>query len=188
MTRDPGRMRAAMATLLVAAALLFGVGTLVERGTGPAESPHLEATEAPTAQSPAQHVEGSDEDGEKSEASHAAEASAAAGEAGEPAGTHTEAVRNESILGIDPEAPPLVALAILVSLVAAFFVWRDGRRIVVAAAVVVAIGFATLDLVEVGHQAHEGTAVVAIIAGLVAVGHLVAAAFGVAILRRQTTA
>ena len=69
------------------------------------------------------------------------------------------------------------------SLLAAILV----RRIVVIGAIVVALGFAALDLLEVSHQVRKGTTLVAIIAGLVAVGHLLAAGFGAAIVRRPTT-
>ena len=185
MTRDLGRMRAAMATLLVASALLFGIGILIERGTGSPGTPHVEATSPPSG-STAPHVEGSSEAGEAG-ASPAAEASATTAEAGESPGAHTETTSTESILGIDPEAPPLVAVAIILSLLAAYLVWRDGRRIVVIGAIVVALGFAALDLLEVSHQVRKGTTLVAIIAGLVAVGHLLAAGFGAAIVRRPTT-
>ena len=185
MTRDLGRLRAAMATLLVASALLFGLGILIERGTGSPGTPHVEATNPP-AQSAAPHVEGSSEAGEAGE-SPAAEASVTTAEAGESPGVHTETTNTESILGIDPEAPPLVALAIILSLLAAFLVWRDGRRIIVIGAILVALAFAALDVLEVSHQIREGTTLVAIIAGLVAVGHLLAAGFGVAIVRRPTT-
>jgi hypothetical protein len=185
MTRDLGRLRAAMATLLVASALLFGIGILIERGTGSAGTPHIEATSPPAAVSTAPHVEGSSEAGEAG-TSPAAEASATTGETGESPGAHTETTSTESILGIDPEAPPLVGVAIIVSLLAAVLVWRDGRRIFVISAIVVALGFAALDLLEVSHQIREGTTLVAIIAGLVAVGHLLAAGIGVAIVRRPT--
>ena len=63
---------------------------------------------------------------------------------------------------------------------------REGE--LVAAAIGVAIGFAALDLLEVRHQASDGTTLVAVIAGLVAAGHVVAAALGLAILRRPTSA
>ncbi len=185
MTRDLGRLRTAMATLLLASALLFGLGILIERGTSSAGTPPVEATSPPVAASAAPHVEGSSEAGEAG-ASPAAEASATTGEAGESSGAHTETTSTESIFGIDPEAPPLVALAVILSLLAAFLVWRDGRRSVVIGAIVVALGFAALDLLEVSHQTREGRTLVAIIAGLVAVGHLLAAGFGIAIVRRPT--
>ena len=188
MTRDLGRLRAAMATLLVASALLFVVGIFIERGTGSVHTPHLEATSPPAAQSPAPHVEGSGESGEnggESGASHAPEASAAES-AGEGVG-HTDTGSGEAILGIDPEAPALVALAIIVSLLAAFLVWRDGRRLVIAAAIVVALGFAALDVLELSHQAREGTALLVVIAGLVAIGHVLAAGVGLTIVRRPET-
>jgi len=184
MTLDPGRMRAAMATLLVASALLFGIGVLVERATGPATAVE---TPSPPGESIAPHVEASAESGEaggEAGESHAPQPSAAAtGETGESVG-HSENGSSEAILGIDPEAPPLVALAIILSLVAAFVVYRDGRRAVIGGAVVVAVGFAALDLLEVRHQIQEGTALVTVIAAVVATGHLLAAWLGVAIVRR----
>ena len=188
MTRDLGRMRAAMAALLVASALLFGVGILIERGAGSSGTPHVEATSPPAAASTAPHVEGSGEAGGEAGESHAPEASssAAAGAAGDGIG-HTESGSSEAVLGIDPEAPALVTLAIALSFLAAFLVWRDGRRLVMAGAILVAIGFAALDLLEVGHQIREGTTLLSLIAGLVAVGHLLAGAFGAAIFRRPDT-
>ena len=191
MTRDPGRMRTAMATLLVASALLFVVGILIERGTGSARTPHVEATSPPGATSTSTKVEASGEAGGEAGESHAPEASppasTAVGEAGEGA-AHTDTSSKEAILGIDPEAPGLVALAIILSLLAAFLVWRDGRRLVLAGAILVALGFAALDLLEVSHQVREGTALLALIAGLVTVGHLLVVAFGIAILRPSETA
>jgi hypothetical protein len=186
MTRDLGRMRAAMATLLVASALLFFVGVLMERANGSSGTAHVEAT-SPPGESATPHVEGSDEAGEvgagETAESSAPEASAAAsGEAGEAAES-SETTGNESILGIDPEAPPLVALAIILSLVAAFLVYRDGRSTVVVGAIIIAVGFAALDLLELSHQVREGTALVAVIAAVVAAGHLLAAWFGFMIVR-----
>ena len=161
MNRDPGRLRAVMATLLVASALLFGVGILVERSTG---------SSAPPAPPTAPHHEGAGERG---------------GESGEAVGAHTETGGSESMFGIDPEAPPLVAFAIILSLVAAFLVWRHGRRLVIVGAILIALAFAALDLLEINHQAREGTALVAVIAALVAVGHLIAGGLGITIVRRS---
>ena len=185
MTRDLGRLRAAMATLLVAATLLFVVGIFIERGGSSAPTPHLEATSPPVAASAAPHVEGSGEAGGEASESHAPAATAES--AGEAAG-HTETGSSEAIFGIDPEAPALVAFAVILSLLAAFLVWRDGRRLVLGGAVVIALGFGGLDLLEVSHQAREGTALLVIIAGLVTSGHLLAAGVGVTIFRRPETA
>ena len=85
MTRDPGRLRAVMATLIVASTVLFVVGVFIERGTGSATSLHVEATSPPTAASPAPHVEGAGESGGEGAASTAPEASGES--AGEAAGT-----------------------------------------------------------------------------------------------------
>jgi hypothetical protein len=183
MTRDVGRLRAAMATLLVASALLFAVGIFIERGTSSTNAPHVEATSPPSA-SIVPHVEGSGEEG-------SGEADGEAGEAGASEATTAEAVGDsetggsEDILGIDPEAPTLVGLALIVSFVAAFLVWRYRRRLIIAGAIVVALIFAALDTLEVSHQAREGAVVLVAIATVVAVGHLLAVGLGVAILRRS---
>ena len=52
---------------------------------------------------------------------------------------------------------------------------------------VVAVGFAALDLLEVSHQVRRGASLVAVIAALVTAGHLLAAAFGGAIVRHRET-
>jgi hypothetical protein len=186
MTRNLGRMRAAMATLLVASAILFGVGVLIERGAASSTAPDVEATAQPGTQSPAPHTEGpAVENGEGGEA-HPAEATASPGVVAETGDNHAGNGGNESILGIDPEAPLLVIFAITVSLVAAFLVWRDQRRIVMAGTTVVALGFAGLDLLEVSHQVREGTALLVVIATAVAVGHVLAGMLGIAVLRRSS--
>jgi hypothetical protein len=189
MTRDFGRLRAAMATLLVASALLFVVGIFIERGTGSAATPRGEAAIPPATASVAPHVEGSGESGENGgEAGESHTPGASATESGGEATGHTETGSGEAIFGIDPETPGLVAFAVIVSLLVAFLVWRDGRRPVIAGAVVLALGFAALDLLEVSHQAREGTALLVVIAALVAIGHLLATGVGVAILRRSAIA
>ncbi|MDL2335011.1 MAG: hypothetical protein QFC55_03135 [Chloroflexota bacterium] len=190
MTRDLGRLRAAMAALLVATALLFVVGIFIERGTGSAGSPHVEATSPAADPSATPHAEGSGESsdgGGGAEVSPAAESPGATEAAGESTETHRDSVASESFLGIDPEQPALVGMAVLLSLLTAFLVWRDGRPIVIAGAIVLAFGFGALDLLEVSHQVREGTALIALVAAVVAMGHGLAAAVGVAILRRQQT-
>ncbi len=189
MTPDPGRLRAAMATLLVAATVLFVVGIVGERWAGSGGTPQLDATSPPVAASNPPQVEGSGEGGGEAAESHAPKVAVAesSAETGAAAG-HAETGSGEAILGIDPEAPALVGLAIVLSLLAAFLIWRDGRRLVIAGAIVVAFGFAALDVLEVSHQAREGAALLAVIAGLVTCGHLLAAAAGVAVLRRPETA
>ena len=181
MTRDPGRLRTAMAALIAVSTLLFVVGILIERGSTSTAAPHVEATNPPIPASNAPHVEGSSEAGGEAQESHAPTASAEA--AGEGVG-HRETGSTEAILGIDPEAPALVAVAVLLSLLAAFLVWRDGHRRVIGGAVAVALGYATLDLLEVSHQTREGTVLLVLIAALVAIGHLLAAGVGLATLRR----
>jgi len=193
MTRDIGRLRAAMATLLVASALLFGVGILVEQGSGATPGTPGETT-TPSEGSPAPHVEASGgEGGEAGEAGESHPASteptgAVGGEADEAPGTHEASGSSELILGINPEAPAMVWLAIILSLLAAWFVWRDGRRVVIGAGIAIALAFGALDLLEVRHQLSDGTIVVGGIAAAVAGAHLAAAALGGLILRRSSGA
>ena len=96
----PGAARVA-AALLVVTAGLFAIGAARERG-----DVHAEATATYGAES-----------GESSE-QHAAETAADAGTTGE----------ERAILGVDPEAPGLVALVVVASIGLAAGLWFTGKR------------------------------------------------------------
>jgi hypothetical protein len=95
-----------------------------------------------------------------------------AGDAG--AATHDEA-EGETTLGIDVESPVSITAAVVVSLLLAGLLWARPTRAVGLAGVVVALGFAVLDIAEVAHQLDESRTGYALLAGAVAIGHAVAA-------------
>jgi hypothetical protein len=92
------------------------------------------------------------------------------------------------ILGLDPESPGLVAVAVVVSLSLAGGLWFTGKGGLALTAAAFAVLFAVLDVAEVGHQLDEARDGLAALAAAVAFGHGVAAlAAGCAALRPDTT-
>ena len=135
---------------IVAATVLFVVGTTIERNQGENHS----ATE---------------------ETTHGGEA--ARGEPAASESTSGEESGSEEILGVDPESAALVAIAAGVSLLLAAAVWRWPDRgallLLVAAAM---LAFAALDVREVVHQIDENRSGLAVLAAFVALLHLGSAA------------
>ena len=80
------------------------------------------------------------------------------------------------MLGIDVESPATVALAVLASIALAAGLWLTKQRAVAVAAVVVGALFALFDIAEVAHQLDESRTGLAVLAGVIAVGHAAAAA------------
>ena len=144
-------MRTLLVVLIVAATALFVIGVSIERGD---------------------------------EQAHHAEAGEVAPEAAERTGggqeAHTaEAERGEELrpLGIDVEAWPFVAAAVLTSLALAIAVWLRPRSDSLLIGVVLAmLAFAVLDIREAFHQADIDEMGLAVLASVVAVLHLAAAA------------
>ena len=148
-------VRRVMAALLLATAVLFVVGVVVERR----DEDHAEGTEQSE----------TSEHREDSETDHGGEL-AAHNEAGEG---------NEArVLGIDAEATPLVFAAVLVSIALAALVWRSDSEALLAIVAIVATVFAVLDIAEVFHQIDESRTGLAITAALVAAGHATIAVLG----------
>ena len=110
----------------------------------------------------------------------------------EPGATGETAAGGEEVLGINPEATPLIVSAILGSVALAVAVWIYRRRPAVlwlAAGVMAA--FAVLDLIEFVHQVSEKHPLLVALAGVVAILHGTAAVLavrltGVVITRRAT--
>lgn len=99
------------------------------------------------------------------------------------AGGESQAASGEMVLGINPESVPLIAAALVASLVMAGGIWLYWRR---AAILWVAAGamfaFAALDVIEVVHQlAVQHPALVAV-AAVVAILHLLAAILAIRLL------
>jgi hypothetical protein len=153
--------RALLVALLVASTAAFVVGVSIERSS------------ADTHTEPAAATQGG-EAGESS-AEHAGETGADERHA-ERTPPRTDNGTSESFFGLDYEATPFVALAALFSLGLAAAVWLRPRWALLLGAVAVAmVVFAALDVREVVHQLDESKGGLAILAGVVAVGHLAAA-------------
>lgn len=156
--------RLLLVLLLVASTALFVVGVSIEKSSG-------ETRDEPSAAAAEQG--GGEESGEAGESQ--AEASAA-----------EESEEDETLLGIDLEATPLVALAAAASLALALAVWlRPGWALLLAGVVVVMVAFAALDVREVFQKLDEDEGGLALLAGVVAALHLAAA--GVALLMRRAS-
>jgi hypothetical protein len=151
------RLRRAAAALLIVCGGLFIVGVTAEADT------HAETTE------PA---------GRHDEASEAAEGETGheeATETGGPKAGHDESAE-ERILGVDVEAPGAVVLAVAVSVALAVGLWIRKQRWLAVAAVGIAVVFAVFDVAEIAHQLDESRNGLAVLAGVIAAGHLAAAA------------
>lgn len=152
-------LRAALAGLLVASAVLFAVGSTVER--------HQHGKEAPATT----HQEGSGE---------------SSGESGGATATETHRETGVKIVGINTESVGLEIVAIVVSLVLAAAAWLLRRRLVWLWLAVVAFGlvFAAGDARELAHQITESHAGIAAIAAVLIVLHLAIAGTAAILLRR----
>ena len=77
-------------------------------------------------------------------------------------------------LGVNVESPLTVMAAVLVSLGLAVVLWLAKRRWLAIAVAVLALTFATFDVGELVHQFDNGRAGLAVLAAVVAAGHLAA--------------
>jgi hypothetical protein len=158
-------VRRVTTALLLATAVLFVVGVVLERGD--------EHHAGGTGQSEASEHRGDSEPERGGEL-------AAHNEAGES---------NEArVLGIDAEATPLVFAAVLVSIALAALVWFSDSTALLGIVAIVAVVFAVFDIAEVFHQIDESRIGLAIMAALVAAGHATIAVLGAtAFLRARHT-
>ena len=150
------RLRALLAGLLVVSAILFAVGSTVER--------HQHGKEATAAA----HQEGSGESGEESTA-HAE--------------THGE--KGVTLLGINTESLGLEIAAIVASLVLATAALLLRQRLVLLAIIAFGLVFAAGDIRELVHQINESHAGIAAIAAIMIALHLAVAATAAVLLGRQ---
>lgn len=175
MGTDRLSLRAWLAFLLVASALLFFAGIYLERGTTATETP---VTVVPSSQPEASPVEGG---GEAAEAGHSEAPVASAGEAAESATEHAGEARP---FGIDLESPLLVGSAIVVSLVLAFAVIRMTNPLVPMAIIGFALLFTLFDVLEVTHQLGVSRTGLAFIATILAVLHVVIGLLAIRLLKQ----
>jgi hypothetical protein len=172
MQRYRARLPVLAAALLVAATILFVVGTTIERSqaragqhqqTNPVEQPAGGAGETTE-----QH-QGEATNGEANTTTEGTQEHHSTGESG------------EQLLGINPEGAGLTAAVAAVSLLLAALLLARPRKGLLVAVVLVGLLFATLDGREVIHQASESNAgllVLALVTGLLHLGVAVAAAAG----------
>lgn len=144
-----------IAILLIVAAGLFVIGVTAERD----EDTH---SDEPTSET-AEHDEATESD----EGTETPTAEPAEGETGE---------NEERVLGIDAESPLSIAAAVVVSVLLAGLVWRRPTPRLLVVIAVVAAAFAVLDIAEVVHQVDENRSGLALLAGVIATAHAVAAA------------
>jgi len=173
--RANGRLRATVVLLLVASAALFAVGAAVERHHHPEKTPTAEQTTAP--------AEGSSESG----------AEGSSGSGGEHAGeTHAStsetSAESEKLLGINPEAPGVVAVGVAASVLLALAVWTVRRRAVLVLAIMLGLAFAALDLRETVHQVHESRPSLIAVAIVLAVLHILVAVTAAVLFRTSREA
>jgi len=146
------------ASLLVASAAAFATGATIERHTASSES------------QPAQHQHA--EAGQPDENPTGAERPASR----ENTATHTAEQNPENLLGINPDAPGLVVIAVSLSLLLAALILTVGSPLLAAIVALAMLAFTALDIREVTHQLHESHSGLAALAATVALLHLLAGA------------
>lgn len=153
--------RGVLAALLVASAVLFAIGVMLERS---AES------DEPSAASE-QSSEAGEAGHSEAEEGHSEESEGEAGEQSEAEHSDSE----ETLLGIDIESPLAVSAGVLLSLVLAALAFMSTNRIVFVVIALFALTFAVLDGRELFRQLDESRGGLAVLAGLIALLHLGAA-------------
>lgn len=152
------RARALIVILLIGSAVLFVIGTTLERG----ESKHEEPAATTSSEASGEETEG-----------EGAEGGEAKGEG------------EERIFGVDPDSPWAVALAVVASLALAAGVALIGSTPVLVLTGLFALAFAAGDLRELVRQLDESNAGIAVIAALLLVAHLLVAALAASLVHRR---
>ena len=179
MRTDRMSARAWLATLLVGSAVLFFIGTSLERAAA--------APSGPGAVTPS------------SEAIASLPAEGGAGEAGEGGATARPATSSEAAsgetapettaewrpFGIDLESPVPVGFAIVVSLALAVALLRLASPVVPITVIGFALVFLVFDLLEVTHQVQVAKPTLAVIAIALVAVHLVVASLAFRLVRTQ---
>ena len=167
MTRQGGRLRAALVLLLLVSAALFAIGATVERHQHTEAAPSASGTSAPT-------------EGSTSET----------GGEGQPSETHpapgeTATTSSEDLFGINPEAPWIVALGVAASVLLALSIWfRDWPSILIVV-IVFGLLLAALDFREMVHQVNESRTSLIVVSLVLAMLHLAAAGIAAVLVRQR---
>ena len=156
MGRQITPLRGLLGLALVATAILFVIGTSIERSKSHNETAAASSTES---------------------ASHKATESGASTEAGK---------HGEKLFGVDLESIPTIVLAALASvLLAMLVVWRRERAWLVVV-VVFGLVFAVGDARELTHQLHEHRSGVAALAGVLIALHLIVSTLAALLTRERS--
>jgi hypothetical protein len=158
-SRDP--LRVALILFLLASAVIFAIGTSIERGRS-SEARH-ETT-----------VSSSESTSESSGEGSGAES--------HPAPTESS---GETIFGINPDAPWLVAVVVAITVLLAAAIWVRDERWLLFVVVLFGLAAAVFDVRELFHQVDEGRASLIALAAVLAVVHLGVSGLAAATVRRE---
>ena len=201
------RARLLTAILLILSAAVFTAGAIAERATiteaGAENSPAAVAGSQPTVSSsgtgehdtgepgtpPASTGAGGHDHGESGTPTPSATASKSghggSADHGESSGKTSHEAQAETLLGINPEATPLIVIAVVLSLALAAAVIAVSSPPLLPIVALVMLAFAALDIRELTHQLHESRPGLAVLAATVALLHLVAAGTALMAWRAQ---
>lgn len=154
-------LRAVLAGLLVVSAVLFAVGSTVER--------HQQHNESPAAT----HAEGSEESSDESSVER-------------DTATETHGESGVKVFGVNTESVGLEIAAIVASLVLAAAVLFVRRPLVWLVVVAFGVVFAVGDVRELAHQINESRAGIATMAAVLVALHLAIAGIAAVLLARRT--
>lgn len=175
--------------LLILSAAAFTAGAIVERTTAEGRSAPAAADRRPSV---APTGAGEHDRGGEPNSTAPPSAAASAGDhgesatAGETSGEAGGKAHAETLLGVNPEAIPLIAATVLLSLVLAAAVITVRSRWLLPSVALIMLAFAALDIRELTHQLHESRPGLAALAATVALLHLVAAATALIAWRAPT--
>jgi hypothetical protein len=156
--RDP--LRVALILFLLVSAVIFAVGTSIERG---------HAGEAKNETSVSAH-QGTSESGEGS------------GGESHPASTESS---GETIFGVNADASWLVAVVVAITVLLAGAIWARPERWLLIAVVLFGLAAAVFDLRELVHQVDVGRASLIALAAVLAAVHLGVSGLAAEIMRRE---
>jgi len=167
MQRYRDRLPVVAAALLVAATILFVIGTTMERSQARTGEQQATSTVERPAGEAGEHNEATE--GQSNATTEGTDAHRSSGES------------SEELFGINPESAGLTAIVAAVSLLLAILLIARPRKGLLMAVVVVGLVFAALDVREGIHQANESNTTllaIALVTGLLHLAVAVAAAAG----------
>src|SRR5215470_16938559 len=187
------RARLLTAILLIVSAAVFTAGAIAERATatearaehspaavaGPQPTVSPSGTGEPGTPPPSTGAEGHDhgESGNPTPSAAASESGhGGSADHGDSSGETSHEAQAETLLGVNPEATPLIVIAVVLSLALAAAVIAVGSPLLLPLVALIMLAFAALDIRELTHQLHESRPGLVAFAATVALLHLMGAA------------